>query len=60
LHVFAVNGICDAGVGETLFNLSQGRASDGAEQIFRSDDCVALMVVSNTREPWTLSFELIE
>jgi hypothetical protein len=51
-----LSGTCDAGF-MGLFNLSAGQASNGAEAIFKSKDCLALVTISNVTEPWTLNFE---
>lgn len=41
----------------TLFNIFAGKAKDGAEAVFRSKGCSALISVSNTSQAWTLEFE---
>lgn len=55
----SVTGTCDVGFGESLFNLMQGQAADGAEAVLHSTDCVALIIVSNTQDEWTLDFEAL-
>jgi hypothetical protein len=40
----------------TMFNLSQGRASEGAEILFAAEGCEALISISNVTEDWTLGF----
>lgn len=59
VDVEAVSGTCETGFG-SLFNVSQGQADDGAQNtLTASDSCMALIQVSNTREPWTLEFETL-
>jgi hypothetical protein len=57
--VETVSGTCDAGI-MGLFNLSQGQANTGAQNLMTSRDCVGLIIISNTQQPWTLAFELLE
>jgi len=52
----ALRGECTSAGFGSLFNVSSGRASDGAETLLISDDCEALFSVGNTRAPWTLEF----
>lgn len=42
-----------------LFIISQGQAANGAEAIFTSESCTALIEVSNVQGPWTLTFEKV-
>ncbi|MBC7815012.1 MAG: hypothetical protein H7175_27890 [Burkholderiales bacterium] len=51
-----LQGVCDTGF-LGLFNLMQGQASSGAQSLFTSQGCVALITVENVTEPWTLDFE---
>jgi hypothetical protein len=50
-----LSGECDA---QTVrFNLSEGQATDGAQQVLESEGCEVLLSVSNTQQPWTFEFE---
>lgn len=44
----------------SLFSVSKGQATDGAQMIFKAEDCRGLLTISNVTEPWTLTFELIQ
>jgi hypothetical protein len=59
VQVLEISGTCDSGRG-SLFNFSEGEGADGAEAVFESEDCVAVILVTNTREPWTLEFEALD
>lgn len=55
-------GECGAGSGfltPGLFNEMAGEATNGAEAVFTSRGCRALIEVSNVQEPWTLVFEAV-
>lgn len=42
---------------ESMFNISRGQATTGAETIVTtSGDCLALLKIENTTAPWTLEF----
>jgi hypothetical protein len=56
-HVTPSEGSCEGVSFGSLFNVSSGIASDGAQTGFTSQGCVAFIEISNTREPWTLTFE---
>jgi hypothetical protein len=51
-----LSGNCDTGF-LGLFNLFAGDANDGAETLVTSSNCVGLITVGNTQEPWTIEFE---
>ncbi|HEX2906034.1 MAG TPA: hypothetical protein VHO69_04195 [Phototrophicaceae bacterium] len=56
--VETLQGTCDTGwVG--LFNLSSGQANMGASSLLKSQDCEALIAISNTTDTWSLEFEQI-
>lgn len=62
VHITAISGECGAGtsrLSEGLFSLSKDDATNGAEAIFTSRDCSALMEVSLVSVPWTLEFEKV-
>ncbi len=59
LRIETLSGDCDPGGGRALFILSADDASDGAQAVFRSDSCAALIEISRVDEDWELSFELI-
>lgn len=59
VEVDTVSGTCEHNMLGNLFNLSQGQATSGAEAIFASNSCRALIKISNTQQNWTLSFEAI-
>lgn len=54
-----LGGECETADFGGLYNIMQGRASDGAQTLFTTTGCLALLTVSNTSQPWTLTFELI-
>jgi len=57
-----LEGECGAGTSfftPGLFILSEGEANAGAEAIFTSLECTALIEVSNVRQSWKLEFERI-
>lgn len=61
-HVTALSGECGAGtnfLSEGVFSVSSGEANNGAETIFTSKGCSALIEVSNTQTEWKISFELV-
>ncbi len=41
-----------------LFNLSSGEASTGVQEVITFEECLAMIVIRNVWEPWTLEFEL--
>lgn len=58
----AISGECGVGTRMSsihLFNISKGEGNDGAEAVFVSENCSALITVDNVREDWQLSFERI-
>jgi hypothetical protein len=55
-EIEVISGDCD----ETLlFAIFEGDADDGSQTVFKSDDCVGLIAIGNTGEPWSLDFELL-
>ncbi len=60
-QVVSVSGECGQGprMSQFLFNLSGGEASDGAEALFVSEGCTALIETGNISEPWNLTLEKI-
>lgn len=54
--VDVLNGECGDGYG-SLFNVTSGTASNGAQEVFESAGCEALISVSNAQEAWKLEFE---
>lgn len=54
-----VEGTCDSGF-MGLFNLSSGQANSGAQNLITTRECVAILVVGNTQQPWTLTFEQLQ
>jgi hypothetical protein len=54
-----IDGTCDAGF-MGLFNLSSGQANTGAQSLMTTSNCLTFIVISNTRESWTMDFELLE
>lgn len=54
-----IDGQCEARGFTGLFNVTSGRANQGAESLLISDGCEALIVTSNVSAPWTLVFEKI-
>lgn len=44
----------------SLFSISKGQASEGAQMVFNTESCRGLLTISNVTEPWTLTFELIQ
>ena len=59
-RVSPTTGSCEGVSFGSLFNVSSGIASDGAQSGFVSQGCVAFIEISNTREPWTLTFEKLD
>ena len=57
-HLEAASGKCDAGFGG-LFNLSSGQAKGGASALLTSDQCSALVSISNVTDAWKLQFQQI-
>ena len=48
----------DCGAGFALFNISAGQGDDGAQKMMATPEgCTAFIEISNTRNPWTLTFE---
>jgi len=54
-----IEGTCEWGFGG-LYNLMQGQAVGGAQQVIQSEGCTILVEISNTRDPWTLTFESVQ
>ena len=53
-------GAISGSITDTLmYDLIQGQATDGAQIVFQSQDCKALINVSNVQAPWTLKFEIV-
>jgi len=59
-HLAPSEGSCEGVSSGSLFNISSGIASDGAQTGFVSQGCVAFIEISNTREPWTLTFTKLD
>jgi hypothetical protein len=62
VKVTATEGECGAGSdgsSEFLFTLFEGDAADGADVLFTSKGCKALIEFSNITKDWTLAFERI-
>lgn len=59
LEVEAIEGDCETRRSDTIFNLSSGEGSDGAQSTFDATGCTALFAASNVSDEWELSFELI-
>lgn len=57
-NIESIDGNCDSGI-LGLFNLSQGQASNGAENTLSTSGCVGILTTTNVTEPWTLTFEKI-
>lgn len=59
VKVTATDGKCGAGSGvflnPLLFNLVKGDAAEGAQAVFSSESCTALLEVSNVQSDWTLT-----
>jgi len=53
-----VSGTCDTGF-SGLFNIFNGQAETGAQNLLLSTGCNALIEISNVQSAWTLDFELI-
>jgi hypothetical protein len=62
-QITVVEGECGQGsgrrLGESLFILSKDEATAGAESLFTSNGCTALIEISNVQSEWTLQFELL-
>jgi len=58
-QITILDGTCDWGFG-ALYNLTQGQGVGGAQTIIQSEGCTILIEISNTREPWTLTFEQVQ
>ena len=59
MSVETIEGECEPRLGSSIFNLSEGEASQGAQATFRATGCTALLEVSNVTDEWSVSFELI-
>lgn len=62
VHVDATEGECGVGTRMStisLFNLSEGEGNDGAEAVFVSKDCRALITIDNVNAEWKLEFQRI-
>lgn len=57
VNVEVLTGEC--GEFGSVVNVSQGRATEGAQSVFRSGECEALIEVSNATEDWLLIFERV-
>lgn len=55
-HIEPMEGECEPSP-QSLFNLSPEQAALGAQTVFRSAGCIALITTENIRLPWTLTFE---
>jgi hypothetical protein len=55
--VQVVSGNCGDSLGLSLFILSSGDANAGAETVFNSSGCSALIAVDNVTEPWKIVFQ---
>jgi hypothetical protein len=51
-----IEGSCDPD-GYSLFNLSDGEATSGAQAIFKSQKCAVLWEISNVTAPYKVTFE---
>lgn len=43
----------------SIVSISEGQASGGMQTVYESEGCRMLLEVSNTRDPWTISFERV-
>lgn len=59
VEIETMQGDCEAGMSGLMFNAFEGQASGGAQEILQASNCIMLLKVSNTFEPWTLTFELL-
>ena len=61
VQVDALDGKCGVGArmsaNQHLFIVSKGDADAGAEALFKSEGCTALLTVENVTKPWQLTFE---
>jgi len=55
-----VNGDCEISGFMGLFNIMADQASDGAQALLTTKECIGLITMSNVTEDWTLTFELIK
>jgi len=61
VQVDALDGTCGVGVrmsaNQHLFIVSKGEGDTGAEALFKSEGCTALLTFENITKPWQLTFE---
>jgi len=55
----SLEGTCETSGLGGMFNLWEGQATTGAQTLLTTEGCMAMILVSNTHEPWTLNFELL-
>lgn len=58
MYVHTAAGTC--GPKTSLFNLSAGEGSEGAEALITSKECIGYLSIGNNSLPWTLTIEPIE
>jgi hypothetical protein len=58
-RLVVLNGECETSSFGSLFNLSAGEGTNGAEAVIISEGCRAVIEFSNTRAPWTFRIESI-
>lgn len=62
LHAIILEGVCDnreAGTETSIFRISRGEATEGAQTTFISEGCLLLWQTDNVTDPYTVSFEKI-
>jgi hypothetical protein len=52
-----LRGTCEARLGNSLFLLTAGGATEGAETTLRTSGCSALVAIDNATASWALTFE---
>jgi hypothetical protein len=52
----AIEGECEV-VGSIFYNIFEGQANDGSEQLLTSQGCTAVIKTSNVSASWTLTIE---
>jgi hypothetical protein len=52
-----LGGTCETRLSDTLFLLTAGGATQGAETTFTTSGCSALIAIDNATSSWTLNFE---
>lgn len=55
-----VDGNCESNSLFGLYNISAGQASQGAQTLITTQDCIALITTTNINAPWTLTFEPLQ